>query len=227
MTDANRTAETDEDESLLSLKAYLRANKSLLRDDLALLTDLGLRLDAANIVDFGPVALSKVTAARQRESSERRRLEAVSRANFAAQAQTHASVIDLLDAGGHADLATRIDQLARRRFGLACGVIALEGPGAAPDGWRALAPGQVDLILGRGKAALMGHAPTAYGLFGDRAGEIGSIAVLRLALWSPRRQGVLAFGAADGAAFTPDMGPDLVAFLARVTERMAERWPPE
>ena len=48
MTDANRATETDEDESLLSLKAYLRANKSLLRDDLALLTDLGLRLDAAN-----------------------------------------------------------------------------------------------------------------------------------------------------------------------------------
>ncbi len=83
----------------------------------------------------------------------------------------------------------------------------------------------MDLILGPGAGWRMGHAPTALGLFDHRAGEIGSVAMVRLALWAQGRSGVLAFGAADPETFTAEMGPDLVAFLARVTERTAERWP--
>ena len=41
----------------------------------------------------------------------------------------------------------------------------------------------------------------------------------------PSRQGLLAFGSADPEGFTEDMGTELVAFLARVVERTAERWP--
>jgi len=206
-----------------AMRAMIRAHRDLLREDPELLADLGLRLDVANLVDFGPVALSRVTAAHERESSERKRLEAISAANFAAQAQTHAAVVDMMDSHDLADLACRVDDLARQRFGLTAGVIAVEG--AASDGWRALARGQVDLILGFGLRARMGHAPTALGLFGDLAPMIGSVALVRLNLWSPARQGVLAFGAADPQAFAPDMGADLVAFLARVVERTAQRWP--
>ena len=62
----------------------------------------------------------------------------MARANFAAQAQTHAAVIDLLEARNHSDLGRRVDDLARLRFGLAAGVLALEGPGAAARAGRAL-----------------------------------------------------------------------------------------
>ena len=205
-------------------KDYLRSNPGLLRDDDALLAELGLRLDVANLVDFGPVALSRLTAAHRRESSERQRLEAVAQANYLAQAQTHAAVIDLLEARNLADLARRIDDLSRLRFGLAAGVLALEGPGGVPAGWRAFIEGQVDLILGPRRLALMGHLPTALGLFGDMAPQIASVALIRMAIWDPARQGVIAFGSADPEAFSDDMGPDLVTFLARVTERTAERW---
>ena len=58
---------------------------------------------------------------------------------------------------------------------------------------------------------------------GDPA--VQSCALVRLTLWSPERQGVLAFGSADPEGFTPDMGPELVSFLARVVERTAARWP--
>ena len=208
-----------------TIKTLLRTHRDIVRQDGELLAELGLRLDVANIIDFGPVALSRVTAAHRRETSERKRLEATARANFDAQAQTHAAVVDLLESRNHTDLARRIDELARLRFGLAAGAIALEGPGHMPAGWRALVEGQVDLILGPRRLALMGHAPTALGLFGDRARQIGSVALVRLAIWTPARQGVIAFGAADADAFTADMGADLVTFLARVAERTAERWP--
>ena len=213
------------DIDLTAIKAHMRANADLLREDGDLLADMGLRIDVANVVDFGPVALSRVTAAHRREAGERKRLEAVAQANYEAQAQTHAAVIDLLESRNLADLARRMDELARLRFGLATGAVALEGPGAAPPGWISLVDGQIDLILGPGQLVLMGPAPTARGLFGALAPVIGSVAVVRLALWQPARQGLMAFASTDPEAFSADMGVELTAFLARVIERTAERWP--
>jgi len=208
-----------------ALRELLLDRADWLRQDASLLAELGLRPDVANMVEFGPIALSRVNEAHRRESGERRRLEAVARANYAAQAQTHAAVIDLLEAESLTDLARRIDELARLRFGLAAGAIAVENLETPPGGWVALVDGQVDLILGSHKLARLGHCPTAVGLFGSLAPEIGSAALLRISIWTPSRQGVIAFGAADPAAFSPEMGAELVTFLARVVERTAERWP--
>ena len=81
------------------------------------------------------------------------------------------------------------------------------------------------MILGDHGLARMGVLPTAMGLFGERKAEVRSMALVRMAVWEPARQGLLAFGSADPEGFTPDMGSELVAFLARVVERTAERWP--
>jgi uncharacterized protein YigA (DUF484 family) len=225
MSDGARITRLDTAPDLAALRELIRENGALLRDDPELLADLGLRLDAANLVDFGPAALARVEATAKRESKARRMLEATARANFSAQAQTHAAVIDLLEARNHADLARRVDELATLRFGLAGAVVALEGPERVPAGWYALVEGQVDLILGPRKLARMGfHAPAAP-LFGDKAEQVKSMAMVRMAIWEPARQGVLAFGSPDPNGFTKDMGHELVAFLARVFERTAERWP--
>ncbi|HEX4741044.1 MAG TPA: DUF484 family protein [Caulobacteraceae bacterium] len=208
-----------------ALRSLLRSNAEWLKDEAELLAEIGLREDVANVVDFGPIALSRVSEAHQRESSERRRLEAVARANFAAQAQTHAAVIDLLEAESLPDLAARLDELSRTRFGLATGAIAVEGGAAAPRGWVPLVEGQVDALIGSHKLSKLGRCPTAVGLFGSLGPEIGSAALLRLQMWKPARQGVIAFGALDPLAFSEDMGAELVMFLARVVERTAERWP--
>ena len=221
MLDQDRRPQGDDDDN----EAFVGRHGERLRRDPDLLAALGLRLDVANIIDFGPIALSRISAARARETSERKRLEAMARANFAAQAQTHAAVIDLLESRNHADLARRIDDMARLRFGLAAGVVALEGPGDAPPGWMALVDGQVDLILGPRSLSRMGVAPTASGLFGQLAPVIGSAALVRLAIGEPARQGVMAFGSIDADSFNADMGEELVSFLARVLERTAERWP--
>ena len=51
------------------------------------------------------------------------------------------------------------------------------------------------------------------------------MALARIAVFRPERLGAVAFGSADAEGFTPDMGLELVAFLSRVVERTAERWP--
>jgi uncharacterized protein YigA (DUF484 family) len=209
-----------------AVRRFLSDNPEFLREDLGLLDELGLKLAAGNVVDFGPAVLARVHAAQRREASQRQQLEETARANFSAQAQTHGAVIDLLDARNHSDLAWRLDELAQHRFGLAAAVIALEHDERVPAGWKMLVEGQVDMILGGPqRLAAMGFAPTALGLFGDRAGAVRSMAMVRIAIWEPARQGVLAFGSPDPEGFTPDMGAELVAFLARVVERTAERWP--
>jgi hypothetical protein len=207
------------------VRGFLREHANLVRDDADLLADLGLWIKADNIVEFGPAALTRLTAAKTREKVARTRVEATARANFAAQAQTHAAVVDLLESRNHADLARRVDETARLRFGLVAGVIAIERPGGAPAGWRALPEEGADSLMGPTGLARMGAPRAAQALFDDRAGQIASVALVRMAIWTPARQGVLAFGSPDPHGFTADMGSELVAFLARVVERTAERWP--
>jgi hypothetical protein len=210
-----------------SVRRFLSDNPQFLTGDDGLLAELGLKVAAgANVVEFAPAAMARVHAAHQREATQRQHLEETARANFSAQAQTHGAVVDLLDARNHSDLARRVDELARQRFGLAAGVIAVETEAHPPAGWKMLVEGQVDMILdGPQRLARMGFAPTALGLFGDGAGAIASMAMVRMAIWEPSRQGLLAFGSTDPEGFTEDMGTELVAFLARVVERTAERWP--
>lgn len=206
-----------------ALRAQIIADPGLVTDDPELLAALNLRPAAANLVEFGPAALARLEHARAAEADARAEIEALAKANFTAQKQTHDAIVDLLESRHNADLAARVDEAARARFGLVAGALAVEG--AAPVGWRALPPGFVGHMLG-GAAARLGPVVAADTLFGEAGAEIASIAFVRLSLWSAERPGLLAFGSPDAAGFTADMGGELVAFLARVVERTAERWPP-
>lgn len=223
MSDATRATKKAVD--LESVRDFLRTEPEFLRHDEGLLGELGLKVAAGNIIDFGPAALAKAAAAHKREASVRQTIEANARANFSAQAQTHAAVIDMLDARNHSDLARRVDEMSMKRFGLAAGVMALEGPSRVPAGWRALAEGQVDMLLGDAPIARLGFFAPALHLFDERMETIRSMALVRMAIWEPRREALIAFGSKDPEGFTPDMGAELVNFLARVVERTAERWP--
>jgi uncharacterized protein len=205
------------------VRAFLIDNPQVLREDDELLAHLGLRADAANVLEFGPAALARIQAAHRREAGARKALEDTARANFVAQAQAHAAVVELLDACDLADLAQRVDTAARERLGLRAGVLCAEDE--APAGWRMLVAGQIDLLVGQGQPTFMGFQPTALGLFGEAADDIRSMSMVRLSLWADARQGLLVFGSADEDGFTPDMGAELAAFLAQVVERTAGRWP--
>lgn len=207
------------------IKTALRAQPELLHADPDLLSALGLRVDAANVVDFGPAALAKVKQAGERDAAARKAIESLARANFAAQAQTHGAVLDLLEARNPSDLGRRMDELATLRFGLVGAVTALEEPGRVPAGWIALQAGGVDSLLGGNRMARLGVLKNAFPLFGDQAAVVRSVALARIGPWTPQRIGVIAFGSPDPEGFTPQMGSDLVGFLARVAERIAERWP--
>ena len=98
-----------------SIRAQLIAHSEQVRNDEGLLQALGLKIAHSNVVEFGPAALTRLEHARIREMTARQEIEAVARANFAAQAQTHAMAVDLLEARNNADLARRVKALAKTR----------------------------------------------------------------------------------------------------------------
>ena len=214
-------AELQEGPGPETVRAALLRRPDILTGDPETLQALGLALRPdARVVEFGPAALARVSEAARAESEARARLEAVARANFVAQAQTREAVIDLLDARAPADLALRLDEIARVRFGLQAGALGLEGS-RPPEGWRQLPDGALARLLEDDADLLLGFRPTALGLFGDQAPFIRSMALARLNL--PGGPGLMGFGSGDPEGFTPDMGPELVAFMARVTQSLARR----
>src|SRR6516164_6741238 len=98
-----------------SVRAFLLNHPNLVREDPELMSELGIKLNAANVVEFGPAALARQIDAHRRESTARLQLETTARANFAAQAQCHAGVIDLLESRNNSDLARRLDETAQLR----------------------------------------------------------------------------------------------------------------
>ena len=211
------------------VRAWLGDHAEHLLDDRALLEELGLAATGRNVVDFGRAALARLEAVAQREAGARELFGEIARANFAAQTQTHVAALDLMEARTHAELARCLDAVTQGRFGLAGAAVAIEKPGAVPFGWKALEPGRVDALLGEDGLHWLGPNFTGLSLFGPAEGEVASVALVRMNLRLPGaaapRAALCAFGSGEEDGFTPAMGCELAAFLARVTERMAERWP--
>jgi uncharacterized protein len=211
------------------VRGWLQTHAQTLLDDRSLLEEIGLRPHGRNVVDFGAAALTRLEATAEREAGARREIELIARANFAAQTQTHVATLDLMESRNHSDLARRLDAAAQGRFGLAAAAIGLEKPGGVPFGWKAMETGAVDHLLGEHGLTWLGPTFEGLDLFGAAGDQVKSIALIRMAPHltpgEPPRPCLCAFGSPEEEGFTPTMGCELAAFLARVVERMAERWP--
>mgnify|MGYP003625274806 FL=1 len=212
------------------IRAWLQTHPQFLLDDRSLLEEIGLKPHGRNVVEFGRAALTRLEAAAEREADARKRIEAVARANFAAQTQTHVAALDLLEARNPSDLARRLDAVAQGRFGLTGAVIAVEKPGGVPFGWRSLEAGGVDGLLGEHGLTWLGPDFDGLDLFNTPENTVKSVALIRMTPHFPgadaaSRPALCAFASPEADGFTPEMGCELVAFIARVVERTAERWP--
>lgn len=208
-----------------ALRRHLVEHADDIVHDKALLEALGLQPKSKHLIDFGPAALARLEARAMKDFDVRRQLEMTAKANFDAQNQTHSLCLNLMEARNHSDLARRLNEEARNRFGLVAASIALEDTAPVPLGWKTLDDGGVDYIVGERGLSLLGPDAVCRVLFDDDVKRIKSAAVLRIALWREGRPGLVAFGSSDFDGFSPEMGAELVAFVARVIERVADRWP--
>ena len=97
-------------------------------------------------------------------------------------------------------------------------------PGLWPD-LRAWLKAHPEHLLGEHGLQRLGPVEAEGALFGARAPDVRSMALVRMALWNGARDAIVAFGSSDPDGFAPEMGSELIAFVTRVVERVADRWP--
>lgn len=152
-----------------------------------------------------------------------------SRANLDIQTRTHVAVLALLHADDNAQLRLAVSEDLPEALGVEAVEIAIEDAEAAAALRRdhcALAPGDVDRLIGGREVALVAALPEpdALALFGTAA--IRSAALVRLDLGADGPAAALAFGAGDEGAFSPRQGSELLRFLGHVVAwRLARLWP--
>ena len=205
--------------------AILEANPERLRHDLRLLDKLGLMVKSKHLIDFGPASLARLEARAMQNLNAKHDIESTARAHYDAQTQTHELVLNLMDSRNLSDLAGRFEREVQARFGLAAGRLCLEDYGPVPGGWMALDDGGVEFILGEGADHLLGEEAVRPVIFGGETPDILSAALIPIHLDGGERPGLVAFGSVGRFGFTPEMGIELIAFIARMVEKVANRWP--
>ncbi len=173
-----------------------------------------------NVVDLSAAKRERLEAEIRRVRASNEALVSLSKANLAAQAQTHAAVLALVEA----ETLAAID---RRLQGRVCDALNIDAARVFVEGHHPLrgaralfgaGPGLVGSALGDAAEVLGPVAPRlADMLYGPQAARMASHALVRLEIGE--RSGLMCLASAEAAAFTRDQGGDLVHFLARVLER--------
>lgn len=215
-----------------TVAAFLRENPDFLvrnQDLVTVLTPPG-RWDGENggVVDMQQFMLEQLRRESDNLRDAARHVIDTSRDNMAVLTRVHTAILVLLGAGNLEDLIRMIGADMLLPLDVDAAALGLEsgaGEGIAPSGFRRLAPGYVDAVLGPDTdVQLVAGLDGGGELFGDQAPFIRSAAFARLRPGPAAPGGILALGSRGAETFHPAQGSDLLAFLARVVERLTHRF---
>lgn len=211
--------------------AYLRDHP----DFLAQHADLVHHLTAPS-VDRGPGVVDLQTFMVDRLRGEvrtlkdqQRELIGTTRANLNSQNRIHAAVLFLLDAQSFEQLIQTVTTDLAVLLDLDVTVLVVESngrdiPHVHQSGVRVVEPGTVKRWMGRRDVVLNDDVQGSAEIYGPGAGLVRSEALVRLHVSSETPDGMIAFGSREPDTFHPGQGTELVAFLARVIERVIRGW---
>ncbi|MEO1039192.1 MAG: DUF484 family protein [Pseudomonadota bacterium] len=181
--------------------------------------------NSANVVDLASAQHSRLRAEASRLRATNEALIGLAKANLAAQAQTHAAVLAILEAESLSALDHKLGGRVAGALGVDAVRILIEGhqPLKSARCILGAAPGLSDMLLGEGAERLGRTDPRfADSLYGAQASRLGSQALCRFE--TAGHVGVLCLAAREPGAFEPEQSADLVHFLARVLERRMNPW---
>ncbi|KAA5803497.1 DUF484 family protein [Alkalicaulis satelles] len=211
--------------ALDELRAWLRQHPEVIAGDPDLLARVHEAVSASGVVDLGAHARKRLDAELARARATNAALIALAKANLAAQAQTHAAILAVLEAESLSALDRKLSGRAAGALSVDIIRIFIEGADPLPGGQaiRACSPELTDALLGK-RAERLGPVDERFAsaLYEARASGLRSEALVRLEL--ARRPAVLCLAARDARAFTPDQGADLLHVFARVLERRITPW---
>jgi uncharacterized protein YigA (DUF484 family) len=223
------------------IRDRLIADPEMLLED----TDIMRALVAANeksmghnIIDLRGIAMERLEARLDRLEDTHRSVIAAAYENLAGTNQIHRAILRLMDAtkfevflsdlGGDVADILRVDAI---RLVLETKVTE-EDPAIKRMGnvLSVAEPGFIDSYITQNRSlparqvTLRQAQPEDGRLYGEKAEYIRSEACLKLDFGEGRMPGLLVLGSEDPHQFTPQQGPDLLAFFAGVFERAMRRW---
>jgi uncharacterized protein YigA (DUF484 family) len=194
----------------------------------------------SNIVDLRGLAMQRLENRLDRLEDTHRSVIAAAYENLAGTNQIHRALLQLLDPGSFEEfLATLGGTVART---LRVDVVRLVLETVQEDGENDPAVrrmgdvlqvgprGMVISYMTNGRSVtsrpvvLRAVTPLAATVYGPKADEIRSEAVMRLDFGKGRMPAMLVFGSEDPHMFKSMHGTDLLAFFAGVFERLMRRW---
>lgn len=191
-----------------------------------------------NIVDLRGIAMERLESRLDRLEDTHRSVIAAAYENLAGTNQIHRAILRLMDATKFevflADLGKDVADILRVdaiRLVLETKVQE-EDPAIKRMGdvLSVAEPGYIDSYVTQNRnlparqVTLRQVQPEDSRLYGDKAEYIRSEACLKLDFGEGRMPGLLVLGSEDPHQFTPQQGPDLLAFFAGVFERAMRRW---
>ena len=208
------------------------------RDVMNALVAANERAMGANIVDLRSIAMQRLETRLDRLEDTHRTVISAAYENLAGTNQVHRAILQMLDPLSFEDFLKALTTEVAQTLRVDCIRLVLETLQDEDDpALRRLgdvlyvaAPGFVEDYLANGRniplrpVVLRPAIPALTSIYGDRAGEIGSEALMRLDFGKGRLPGMLVLGAADPHQFKPVHGTDLLAFFAGVFERTMRRW---
>jgi uncharacterized protein len=210
------------------------------RDVMNALVAANERAMGANIVDLRGIAMQRLETRLDRLEDTHRSVIAAAYENLAGTNQVHRAILQLLDPttfeGFMQALSTEVSQTLRVDV-VRLVLETVQEDGEADPALRRLggvlqvAPRDfVASYLTNGRniharpVVLRPVTALAASVYGQRADDIRSEALLKLDLGKGRLPAMLVFGSEDPHQFKTMHGTDLLAFFASVFERMMRRW---
>ncbi len=183
------------------------------------------------VVDFQRYMVDRLRSQLDRMRAQNRAVLAASRTNHNTQNRVHAAVLFLMDAPSFEALIHTIGHDLSVLLDLDVVSLLIEtGTGGEPTaeeepgGLRMVPAGTVRRLLEAQDLLLESDITGDETVFGPRAPEIRSQALLRLNVAAQTPPCLLALGSRDPEMFHPGMATELVGFLARVMERCIRGW---
>lgn len=215
------------------VKAFLAANPDILlrHPDMLTLIELPSRTGAGNILDLQGFMIKRLQSRVKTLKDIQADLIEASTANSLVRDRVHKATLKLLDARSFEHLIEYIGAPAGLAADLDVAVVALcmetlsQTPPPGLRGIKLAEEGSIQRLLGEGRSYYLSTGIRANRqLYGHRAADLQSEAMVRLDISPVTPPGLLALGSTDPDQFHPDQSSDLLQYLAHIVERCIRLW---
>lgn len=228
-------------DDLDALRAQILTHPDVILEDaevMRALVDASEKSRGGNIVDLRGVAMQRLESRLEQLEDTHRTVIAAAYDNVSGTNQVHRATLALMDAADFESFLSTLHGEVTDILRVDCIRLVLESAANAEpplpmagDMMRVVRPGYVEHYLTEGhpgtrlRRVTLRALPDTFGaLYEGLDRKIRSEAALLLDLGEDRLPAMLLFGAEDLRQFTPDMGTDLLEFLAGVFERQMRHW---